>query len=167
MSVAVERVTAFDTGRRAALALNEVTTLRDVLVREIRALGALYVVGKRKPISELPPDKQEQVRAAFRDTLWCSDTSVEITCVATSQVLAEQICRERGPNYFWARTPIDSPLPDETTIGDYPCVFPESDARELYEDLESATVPMRVSVIRALRDEVSRLQEQINATCGT
>ena len=167
MSVAVERVTAFDTGRRATMALNEAALLRDALVREIRALGALYVVGKRKPISELPADKQEQVRAAFRDTLWCSDTSVEIICVATSQVLAEQICRERGPNYFWARTPIDSPLPDETTVGDYPCEFPASDAKEMYENLQSATVPMKVSEIRALRDEITRLQEQINATRGT
>jgi hypothetical protein len=149
------------------MALNEAALLRDALVREIRALGALYVVGKRKPISELPPEKQEQIRQAYADTLWASDYSVEIICSCTSQKLADEICTARGPNYFWVKTPIDSPLDDETTVGDYPCMFPGSDAKEMYENLQSATVPMKVSEIRALRDEITRLQEQIDATRGT
>jgi hypothetical protein len=167
MSLAVERTTAFNTGRRTAAALNEAALLRDVLVREIRALGALYVVGKRKPITELPPEKQEQVRQAFKDTLWCSDTSLDIICTCTSEKLAEEICLARGPNYFWVRTPIDSPLPDETTVGDFPCMFPGSDAKELYENLEAATLPMPVSQVRALEDEIRRLQKQLDDVRGT
>src|SRR5690349_16414403 len=162
MSAAVERSAALNTGRRAATALNEAALLRDVLVREIRALGALYVVGKRKPITELDVESQRKIRDAYRDTLWSSDYGLEIICVCTSEKLAEEVCRKRGINYFWVRTPIDAPLPDETTVGEYPCMFPCSDAKELYENLESATVPMRVSEVRALYDEVARLQEQLN-----
>lgn len=161
-AVAVEKSAALATGRRAVVALNESAILRDVLVREIRALGALYIVGKRKPISELPPEKQEQIRRAYADTLWASDYSVEIICGCTSQKIAEDIIATRGPNYFWVRTPIDAPLSDETTIGDFPCMFPGSDAKELYEDLESATVPVRVSYLRAVEGEIERLRRQIN-----
>lgn len=167
MSVAVERSAALSSGRRAVAALNEAALLRDVLVREIRALGALYVVGKRKPISELPPEKQQQIRDAYRDTLWASDYCVEIICTCTSEHLAQKIVDDRGGNYFWVRTPIDAPLPDETTVGDYPCMFPASDAKELYENLQSATVPMKVSEVRALTEEIQRLQQQLDSIHGT
>jgi hypothetical protein len=167
MSLAVERTAAFNTGRRTAAALNEAALLRDVLVREIRALGALYVVGKRKPITELPPEKQQQVRQAYEGTLWASDYGIEIICTCTSERLANEICALRGPNYFVARTPIDSPLPDETTVGDYPCMFPGSDAKELYENLEAATLPMPVSQVRALEDEIRRLRKQLDDVRGT
>lgn len=149
-------------GRDAVTAINEATLLRDVLIREIRALGALYVVGKRRPISELSPEHQAQVRLAYAQTGWASDYGVEMICVCTSQPLAEEVCKTRGANYFYTKLPIDSPLPDEIVFGDWAHQFPGSDAKELYENLQAATVAVPVTHIRALEEEVERLRQQIH-----
>jgi hypothetical protein len=154
-------------GKRLLASVNEVTLLRDVLVREIRALGALYVVGKRRPISELPEDKQMQVRAAYADTGWASDYCVEIQGVFTSLGLADQACKERGTNWFYTKVPIDSVLPDEVVFGEWAHQFPGSDATELYENLRAATVAVPVSQLRVLEEEATRLLEIIKSARGT
>lgn len=148
-------------GRNTVAAVNEVGLLRDVLVREVRALGALYVVGKRRPISELSEEKQQQIRAAYANTGWASDYCVEIQGVFTSQGLAEQACKERGPNWFYTKVPIDSVLPDEVIFGEWAHQFPGSDATDLYENLQAATVAMPVSQLRVLEQEAERLIEII------
>lgn len=150
-------------GARTLAAFNDVTLLRDVLVREIRALGALYVVGKRRPISELPEEKQDQVRAAYADTGWASDYCVEIQGVFTSLGLADQACKERGANWFYTKVPIDTVLPDEVVFGEWAHQFPGSDATDLYENMRAATVAMPVSQLRLLEDEASRLLEIIKS----
>ena len=154
-------------GKRLLASVNEVTLLRDVLVREIRALGALYVVGKRRPISELPEDKQMQVRAAYADTGWASDYCVEIQGVFTSLGLADQACKERGTNWFYTKVPIDSVLPDEVVFGEWAHQFPGSDATELYENLRAATVAVPVSQLRVLEEEATRLLEIIKSARNT
>lgn len=166
-TAAISHVRAKEVGHDAVLALNQAALLRDVLVREIRALGALYVVGKRRPVSELPPEKQEQVRRAYESTQWASDYGIELICVCTSHELAERVCRERGPNYFLTRLPIDSPLPDETVFGEWAHTFPGSEVREVHENLQAATIAVPVSQVRALKDEIQRLQEQIDSIRGT
>lgn len=148
-------------GRQVIAAVNEVEILREALVREIRKLGALYCVGKRLPISDLPPEKQQQVREAYKDTLWASDYGVDLLGICTSQGMAERICKEHGPNYFWTKLPVDSILPDVAVFGEWAHVFPGSDAREMYENMESATIAMRVSHVRAMEDEINRLQRQV------
>ena len=158
--------TAVD-GKRLLASVNEVTLLRDVLVREIRALGALYVVGKRRPISELSAEKQEQVRAAYASTGWASDYCVEIQGVFTSLGLADRACKERGSNWFYTKVPIDSVLPDEVVFGEWAHQFPGSDATELYENLRAATVAMPVSQLRLLEDEATRLLEIIKSARST
>lgn len=150
-------------GRRAALAMNEAALLRDVLIREIRALGALYCVGKRRPISELTPEHQQLVRQAYQETGWASDYGVEVCGVYTSLPLAEQACKERGANYFYTKLPIDSCLPDEVVFGEWAHVFPGSDALDMYENLTSATIAVRVAQMRAIEDELRNLREQIEA----
>lgn len=144
-------------------AVNEVTLLRDVLVREIRALGALYAVGKRRPITELTPEQQEKVREAYRDTHWASDYGIDLLGIFTSKELAEQVCRERGPNYFYTKLPIDCCLTDEVVFGEWAHQFPGSDATELYENLEAATVAVRVSDLRVIEDELQHLRQQVKS----
>lgn len=147
--------------RNALAAVNEVTLLRDVLVREVRALGALYAVGRRKPITELTPEQQEKVREAYRDTGWASDYCVDLLGIYTSKALAEQACKERGANYFFTKLPIDSCLTDETVFGDWAHQFPGSDATILYENMQSMTVAMPVAQLRVLEQEAERLIEII------
>lgn len=95
-------------GRSTLRSVNEADLLREVLIREVRALGTMYAVGKRRPITELPPDKQEQIRSAYRDTLWASDYCVEMMGICTSEALAKQAVKDHGPNWFYAKLPIDS-----------------------------------------------------------
>jgi len=151
-------------GRNMLAAVNEVTLLRDALVREIRALGALYVIGRRKPITELTPEQQEKVREAYRETLWASDYGVDMMGICTSRGLAEQFCKERGPNWFYTRLPIDSVLGDEPVFGDWAHQFPGSDATMLYENMESATKAVLVSDWRMINDELERLRRQVKSS---
>lgn len=150
-------------GRNMMAAVNEVTLLRDVLVREIRALGALYCVGRRKPISELTPEQQEKVREAYRDTGWASDYCVDLLGIYTSKSLAEEACRARGGNYFLTKLPIDSCLTDETVFGDWAHQFPGSDATDLYENLQAATLAITVSEWRMVQEELQRLRQQVKS----
>lgn len=153
-------------GRDFAHALNESDILREVLIREIRALGSLYAVGKRRPITDLPPEKQQQIRQAYADTLWASDYCVEMMGICTSRELAEQAVRDHGPHWFYAKLPIDSFLSDETVQGEWAVKFPESDAASLYENLQSATVAVPVSTVRAWEEERKRLQQQLDEIRG-
>lgn len=153
-------------GRNALAAINEVGLLRDALVREIRALGALWVVGKRRPISELTPEQQEKVREAYKETHWASDYGIDLLGVYTSKPLAEQFCKEKGPNYFYTKLPIDTCLTDEVVFGEWAHQFPGSDATELYENLEAATVAVRVSDLRTIEDELKRLRQQVASGRG-
>lgn len=152
--------------RNTLTAVNEVGLLRDVLVREVRALRALYCVGKRRPISELTPEQQEKVRDAYKSTHWSSDYGVELLGIYTSKALAEQACKERGPNHFYTRLPIDSCLTDEVVFGEWAHQFPGSDATDLYENLQAATVAMPVSQLRVLEQEAVRLLEIIKVARG-
>lgn len=150
-------------GRNTLTAVNEATLLRDVLIRETRALGALYCVGRRKPITELTSEQQEKVREAYRDTGWASDYCVDLLGIYTSKSLAEQACKEKGPNYFYTKLPIDACLTDLTVFGDWAHQFPGSDATALYENMQSATVAMPIEQLRMVEQEAERLLEIIKA----
>lgn len=153
-------------GRNTLAAINEVTLLRDALVREVRALGALYVVGKRRPISDLKPEQQERIREAYQDTGWASDYCVEMQGVFTSLALAEEACKNHGPNWFYTKLPIDSCLPDEVIFGEWAHQYPGSDATDLYENLQSMTVAVPAAQLRALEQEAERLIEIIKVARG-
>lgn len=144
-------------------AVNEVTLLRDALVREIRALGALYAIGKRRPITELTPEQQEKIREAYKETNWASDYGVELQGIYTSKALAEEACKERGPNYFYTKLPIDSCLTDDVVFGEWAHQFPGSEVTELYENMQAATVAVRVSDLRTVEEELQRLRQQVKS----
>lgn len=154
-AAAINRVPRIMEAQNAATGTNSV-----VLLREIEALDVLYYVGKRKPLSELSPDKQEQIRAAYRDTNWSSDFGIEAQAVCTSKALAEKMCKEHGPHWFYHALPINSPLPDETVFF-RAHVFPGSEAVEMYENLAGATKAVPVTYLRMLEEEVERLGQQV------
>jgi hypothetical protein len=153
-------------GRNTLIAVNEVTLLRDALVREVRALGALWAVGKRRPISDLTPEQQQKIREAYQETGWSSDYCVEMQGIYTSLAFASQTCKERGPNWFYTKLPIDSCLPDEVVFGDWAHQFPGSDATELYENMHSATVPIPAAQLQVIEKEAERLIEIIRVARG-
>lgn len=136
-------------------------TNRVVLLREIEALDVLYYVGKRKPISELSEEQQVKVREAYADCHWSSDYGIEAQGIYTTKELAEAACKEHGPNWFYHALPINSSLPDQTVFF-RAHVFPGSDAREMYENLEGATMAVPIGYLRALEEERIRLQKQLD-----
>lgn len=142
-------------GRETLRAINEASLLRRVLIREIRALGALYCIGRRRPISELTPEQQEKIREAYKDTLWSSDYGVDLMGICTSEELAARFVKENGPNWFWTRLPIDTVLGDDPVFGEWEHQFPASDAAEMYENMEAATVAVPVSKMRAMEEELA------------
>jgi hypothetical protein len=148
-------------GRSTLRAVNEADLLREVLIREVRALGTMYAVGKRRPITELPPDKQQQIRDAYADTLWASDYCVEMMGICTSEALANKVVREHGPNWFCVKLPIDSLLTEQTVQGEWAVKFPESEAASLYENLTASTIAMSTTQLRMLEQEAERLLEII------
>lgn len=160
-SLVIDPPSLLDIGRNAITASNEVTILRDVLIREVRALGALYCVGKRRPLSDLTPEQQKKILDAYAETHWASDYCVELQGIYTSRKLAEETCKARGPNYFLTRLPIDSCLTDNVVFGEWEHQYPGSDHTELYENLSAATVDIPVSHLRAMRDEIERLKLQV------
>lgn len=161
-ALVVDPPTLLDIGRNAITASNEATLLRDALIREVRALGALYCVGKRRPITELTPEQREKIRAAYEEVHWSSDYGIELCGIYTSLKLAKEACFARGPNYFYTKLPIDSCLPDEVVFGEWEHSFPASEISEHYENLASQTLAIPVSHLRALKDEIERLQAQVN-----
>lgn len=150
-------------GRNTLRAVNEADVLRAVLIREVRALGTMWAVGKRRPITELPPGKQEQIRAAYADTLWASDYCVEMMGICTSEELAQEAVRRGGKHWFKVKLPIDTFLSDAVVQGEWAVKFPESDAAELYENLQAAIVDIPVAHLRAMQDEIERLRQQVAA----
>lgn len=152
--------TAYE-GRNALRAVNEADVLREALIREVRALGNMWAVGKRRPITELPPDKQEQIRVAYADTLWASDYCVEMMGVCTSEYLAQRAVERGGKHWFKVKLPIDTFLPEEVVQGEYAVKFTQSDAADMYENLQAAVVPVPVVQLRAMKDEIRRLQQQV------
>lgn len=148
-------------GRNALRAVNEADVLREVLTREIRALGTMWAVGKRRPITELPPEKQEQVRAAYADTLWASDYCVEMMGICTSEALAQQAVERGGKHWFKVKLPIDTFLSEEVVQGEWAVKFPLSDTADLYENLQAAVVSVPIAQLRAMEDEIQRLQQQL------
>lgn len=148
-------------GRNTLRVVNEADLLRQVLIREVRALGTMYAVGKRRPITELSPAKQEQVREAYRDTLWASDYCVEMMGICTSLTLAQKAVKDHGANWFYVKLPIDTFLTEETVQGEWAVQFPESEAASMYENLTASTIAMSTTQLRMLEQEAERLLEII------
>lgn len=149
----------WDLGREALRAVNEAELLRNALIREIRSLGALYCVGRRRHISELTPEQQEKVREAYQDSLWASDYGVDLMGICTSETLARKFCKERGENWYWTRLPIDTMLGDEPVAGEWRHEFPGSIEHEMYENMEAAVVAVPIGKMRAMEEELAQYRD--------
>lgn len=83
--------------------------------RRLPALAVVevgYLVGRRKPISDLPPEKQEQIRKAYDDTDFCSDTCLEMFGFYTDLGAAEEQAA-RFPGGLVMSLPVNGCLPDD------------------------------------------------------
>lgn len=73
-----------------------------------------YLVGKRRPLSELPPEKQEQIRQAYEDTDWAVsnlDTDVEFLGFTADEETARQKAASLEGG-FWCKLPVGGWLPE-------------------------------------------------------
>lgn len=83
--------------------------------RRLPSLAAVeigYLVGRRKPLSELPLDKQAQIRQAYDETDFCSDTCLELFGFFTDLEAAEEQAA-RYPGGLVMSLPVNGCLPDE------------------------------------------------------
>lgn len=83
--------------------------------RRLPSLAAVeegYLVARRRPIDELPPEKQAQIRQAYEDTYFCSDTCLEIFGVYTDLAAAEEAA-SKYPAGFVLSIPVNGVRPDE------------------------------------------------------
>lgn len=83
--------------------------------RRLPALAAVevgYLVGRRRPIDDLPPEKQRQIRQAYEDTAFCSDTCLEMFGFFTDLRSAEEQAA-RYPGGLVISLPVNGVLPDE------------------------------------------------------
>ncbi len=83
--------------------------------RRLPALAAVevgYLVGRRRPIDDLPLEKQEQIRRAYEDTDFCSDTCLEMFGFYTDLCAAEEQAA-RYPGGYVMSLPVNGSLPDE------------------------------------------------------
>lgn len=83
--------------------------------RRLPALAAVevgWLVGRRRPIDELPPEKQAQIRQAYEDTDLCSDTCLELFGFYTDRKAAEEQAA-KYPAGLVMSLPVNGILPDE------------------------------------------------------
>lgn len=124
--------------------------------RRLPVLAAVevgYLVGRRRPIDELPPEKQEQIRQAFADTHFCSDTCLEMFGFYTDLKAAEEQAL-LYPGGFVLSLPVNGSLPDE--LGRYGVQLSNSpNGRRLAE-----TSPGLIPTNHTERRELEKLHAQ-------
>lgn len=104
------------------------------------AVKDAYVVCKRRPLSELPADKQRQIRQAYTDTDWSSDHSIEFVGIYTDEV--DAIKAASIPGGFIQQIPVNADLPDRPIqYGKH--TFPLSPTREMYDERSCEMMAVR------------------------
>ena len=71
-----------------------------------------FLVGRRRPISDLPAEKQAQIRQAYEDTAFCPDTCLELFGFYTDLEAATE-AKNRYPGGLVLSLPVNACLPDE------------------------------------------------------
>lgn len=124
-----------------------------VAQRRLPALAAVevgFLVGRRRPIDDLPPEKQEQIRQAYEETDFCSDTCLEMFGFYTDLKAAEEQA-SLYPGGFVMSLPVNGSLPDE--LGRYGIQLSNSpNGRRLAE-----TSPGLLPATQAERRELEKL----------
>lgn len=110
-----------------------------------------YIVGRRWPLSELPPEKQQAVRDAYDATGWSSDAGVEFLGFYTDFDTAVSEAA-KYPGGFYQSLPVNASLPlEHKRYGVHG--FPNSEACDWYEQ----TSPDAICEHAIDRSELERL----------
>jgi hypothetical protein len=114
-----------------------------------------YLVGRRRPLSELAPEQQEQIRKAYFDTAWASDYCLDLLGFYTDLGTAE----EKAAQYesgFVLSLPVNAVRPDG--LGRYGVQsHPNSPAQDDY----LGTSPKMEKADRYDRDQLERLHSEV------
>jgi hypothetical protein len=84
----------------------------DRRVPTLAAVEVGFLVGRRRPIDELSPEKQAQIRKAYDDTHFCSETCLELFGFFTDLEAAEEAAG-RYPGGLVLSLPVNACRPDE------------------------------------------------------
>lgn len=138
------------------------------LASDIQVLQSAYLVGKRKPVSELPRIWRWLARKAYQYTGWASDYGIESQAICTSRELADEMVVNGGPNWFVQELPINTPLPDETCKFRL-MTFPGSDAVAVYDHRHAPfiAVPRKdVAELANVEKRLDELHESLEGKCA-
>jgi len=134
--------------------------------RRIPSLAAVevgYLVGRRRPIDDLPPEKQAQIRKAYEDTDFCSETCLELFGFYTDLSAAQEQAA-RHPGGLVMSLPVNGSLPDE--LGRYGVQYSNSTNGKRLEETSPGLVHTDginreelEAANRALRAHVKDLQK--------
>lgn len=108
-----------------------------------------YLVGKRRPLTDLSAEKQALIRGAYAETDWASEYSVEVLGIYTDRETA--IAAAAIPGGYIHELPVNGSLPEET-IRYRDHVFPLSDKPNQHDDTEC-------QVLKVPRCELERVAE--------
>lgn len=122
-------------------------------------VSTAYIVGYRRPLSDLPQDKQEQIRKAYADTDWASEYSIEIVGVYTSYTLAKRAMRK--PGHFLLSAPVNTSLPEAN--GRYGIQEHLSDNADWYEESSPGLVHLPESQVIEMIQVLARVMKLASA----
>jgi len=115
-----------------------------------------FLVGRRRPITDLPPEKQAQIRQAYEDTAFCPDTGLEFFGFYTDLQAAEKAAA-RYPGGLVMSLPVNGCLPDE--LGRYGIQLSNSPNGKRLEE----TSPGLLQTDSLSRAEVKELSRELKA----
>lgn len=99
-------------------------------------LDVAYLVGRRRPLTDLPLEQQQKIREAYAETNWCPD-AYECMGIFTSPIAAMEAANQ--PGFFFLELPIDSMSPD--ALGRYGLQdHPTSPASDWYRQTSGSGV---------------------------
>lgn len=127
--------------------------------KDIDVLETAFLVGKRRPLSEIPTWKRWIIRGIYFVLGWDNGAAVEVQAICTTAELARDVANK--PGWFLIELPINVSLPEE------PCQFkvhefPQSDVSDQSRRVPLAAVP--VDQIKQLERETSEMLCKIRAS---
>jgi len=123
----------------------------------LAAVDEGYLVGRRWPLSELASEQQEQIRKAYADTGWSSDFAVEWFGFYTDLTLAQEEAAKYAGGFVQTLPVNASYGPEHRRAGLH--LFPNSDAREWYEETSPGLCPL----LGVDRNELERINCELRA----
>lgn len=136
--------------------MRSATALAERRAPPLAAVEEGFLVGRRRPISDLPPEKQAQIRQAYEDTDFCPDTCLELFGFFTDIQSAEKAA-SRYPGGLVMSLPVNGCLPDE--LGRYGIQLSNSPNGKRLEE----TSPGLVQTDSFSRAEIEGINRELKA----